>query len=765
MKVGVEVAGEACHSIHYLEHVQAVTSLSIVSGKRGDVSLSLHSPQDTHSNLLQPRYLDNTQDGIKEWPFLTVQSWGEQPLGKWVFTVKVDGNTAARLEHVTLVLYGVGSTPESVAAIPDHCHTECKGSCARPGPRYCDSCKHYRLSSTLECVPSCPTATYQDLSMCRPCPTNCSHCTSTKCLSCQPGNILLPQGTCSSTCPLSTFRSSDNACTSCHPSCLSCNAAGASNCTKCASQQYKLNKGRCVLNTTCTSGSYFDHRTFECRPCHGSCAECRGNEAVDCTACFEGWLQVDGHCVQDLSDLTMQCGVGQYFSELLSNCTSCPTGCRNCSDDITCTQCQPGFFLQPRAVGQTAEETLLCHASCLTGYYPDLAQQQCRPCPPSCSSCTDPSSCLSCAEGGVPVNGTCSQPCASGEYFNITMRQCLRCSSACSSCKDGYSCTSCVGKLLLTEEGRCLSSCPQHTVADLTTRRCKTILCHHSCATCRGPEPNDCLSCSFPRKLHQHTCLEQCPHNAYPANASCKPCHTSCATCGGPLASDCDSCPHGRYLDHYHCVEQCSAGAFPSDDGRCLSCPRNCLQCSNVHSCSRCMPSFIYLPAEQQCVTACPVGQYSNGVMCQRCPAPCTSCLSAQNCTSCSSGHALLPHQGSCLTCCTEHTSSPCCDCTSSQSCVIIRTPSPSPSSTLTGSAHSSLQVLVVGLLIAALVVVAAVVVVVIVVVQKLRGRNALRYTALHQAHDGLSITVDDHMDSESENEVYVKQNYESVPI
>ena len=744
---------DLCPSIHYLEHVQAITSVDIVTGRRGEVSLALRSPHGTESKLLVPRYLDGKRKSITQWPFMTIQSWGEQPLGKWVFTLSVKGHTSARLNQLTLVLYGVAATPAAVAAIPDKCHEECKGGCAAAGPLYCDSCKHYRLSSTLECVPNCPSGTYQDRSMCRPCPTNCSRCTSSRCLSCQPDNIMLPGGTCSSSCPLSTFRGANNTCISCHPSCLSCYGAEATSCSTCASQQYRLSKGRCVLNTSCTAGSFFDHRAFECRPCHSTCAECRGREAVDCTACFAGWVKVDGHCVID-----MQCGPREYFSELLSNCTSCPAGCQNCSDDITCLQCQPGFYLQLRAVGQTDEETLLCHSSCQTGFYPDQSQQRCSPCPPSCSSCTSPSSCLTCDEGGVPVNGTCSQPCASGEYFNVTMRQCLKCSPSCASCKDGHSCTSCVGKLLLADDGRCLSSCPEHTVADQGTGRCKITHCHQSCATCRGPEPSDCLSCSFPRKFHQHTCLEQCPADTYPDNSSCLPCHASCATCGGPLASECDTCPKGNYLDHYHCLKRCPTGAFPSDDGRCLSCLPDCVQCSDVHSCSRCKPGLSYSATDHKCLPACPVGQFSHGGVCHMCPASCSSCLSVGHCTGCSSGHALLPHNSSCLPCCSAHSSFPCCDCSSSDLCVFIKTPpSPSPSSSsITRSVHSlpsSILAVVLLLVAVAVVVVAAVM---IVLVYK-RGRSkVLHYTALHQAHDGLSIAADDIVASESENELYV---------
>jgi hypothetical protein len=35
------------------------------------------------SQLLHPRIKDNSTDGFRQWPFTSVQFWGENPTGMW----------------------------------------------------------------------------------------------------------------------------------------------------------------------------------------------------------------------------------------------------------------------------------------------------------------------------------------------------------------------------------------------------------------------------------------------------------------------------------------------------------------------------------------------------------------------------------------------------------------------------------------------------------------------------------------------------------
>lgn len=81
----VSISSDACvntrHEIQYVEHVQAVVTLT--SSRRGDVELILVSPGGTRSTLLAPRLRDNRADGFDDWAFMTTHSWGEDPRGVW----------------------------------------------------------------------------------------------------------------------------------------------------------------------------------------------------------------------------------------------------------------------------------------------------------------------------------------------------------------------------------------------------------------------------------------------------------------------------------------------------------------------------------------------------------------------------------------------------------------------------------------------------------------------------------------------------------
>ncbi|CAD5207153.1 unnamed protein product [Bursaphelenchus okinawaensis] len=91
----------------YLEHVQVVSTIRY--GKRGDLKLTLYSPSGTESVLLPPRPQDVNQNGFHKWPFLSVQTWGEDPRGTWTLIVESVTNNPAvsgMISDWTLLLYG-----------------------------------------------------------------------------------------------------------------------------------------------------------------------------------------------------------------------------------------------------------------------------------------------------------------------------------------------------------------------------------------------------------------------------------------------------------------------------------------------------------------------------------------------------------------------------------------------------------------------------------------------------------------------------------
>ncbi|XP_075979644.1 furin-like protease 1 isoform X1 [Anticarsia gemmatalis] len=100
----------ACPGVNYLEHVQARVSLS--AARRGDLRIALTSPAGTKVTLLAPRPHDSSRAGFNSWPFMSVHMWGESPLGHWQLEVTNEGRYMGRatLQDWSLTLYGT-STP------------------------------------------------------------------------------------------------------------------------------------------------------------------------------------------------------------------------------------------------------------------------------------------------------------------------------------------------------------------------------------------------------------------------------------------------------------------------------------------------------------------------------------------------------------------------------------------------------------------------------------------------------------------------------
>lgn len=73
--------------VNYIEHVQAIVTLNAT--RRGDLILFLTSPMGTRSMILNRRpFDDDDKNGFVRWPFMTTQTWGEDPRGKWTLEVK-----------------------------------------------------------------------------------------------------------------------------------------------------------------------------------------------------------------------------------------------------------------------------------------------------------------------------------------------------------------------------------------------------------------------------------------------------------------------------------------------------------------------------------------------------------------------------------------------------------------------------------------------------------------------------------------------------
>ncbi|XP_033633165.1 endoprotease bli-like [Asterias rubens] len=69
-----------------LEHT--IAKISYQAPRRGDVSLTIWSPQGTPSELLSTRKNDNTTQSVDEFPFMSLRNWDENPNGVWRLEVE-----------------------------------------------------------------------------------------------------------------------------------------------------------------------------------------------------------------------------------------------------------------------------------------------------------------------------------------------------------------------------------------------------------------------------------------------------------------------------------------------------------------------------------------------------------------------------------------------------------------------------------------------------------------------------------------------------
>ncbi|CAM1154801.1 PCSK1 (predicted) [Pycnogonum litorale] len=105
--------------ISYLEHV--VVQATIESEYRGGLMIILFSPSGTTTTLLNARWEDSSTSGFRDWKFMTVHLWGENPSGKWAVSV-VDMNLHAifgngtigkgKVKNMKLILYGTSTIPK-----------------------------------------------------------------------------------------------------------------------------------------------------------------------------------------------------------------------------------------------------------------------------------------------------------------------------------------------------------------------------------------------------------------------------------------------------------------------------------------------------------------------------------------------------------------------------------------------------------------------------------------------------------------------------
>lgn len=100
------------NEVNYLEHVQVIVSVDYTL--RGALDIYLISPTGTETVLLTRRPKDTSKEGFKNWKFLSLHLWGENPNGVWKLVIrdKSSRNCSGLVRIANLVLHGTKEIPK-----------------------------------------------------------------------------------------------------------------------------------------------------------------------------------------------------------------------------------------------------------------------------------------------------------------------------------------------------------------------------------------------------------------------------------------------------------------------------------------------------------------------------------------------------------------------------------------------------------------------------------------------------------------------------
>ncbi|XP_063753552.1 proprotein convertase subtilisin/kexin type 5-like [Eleginops maclovinus] len=574
------------------------------------------------------------------------------------------------------------------------CNMGCK-QCERKDSRdeVCLKCEDdfYQLGS--DCHQSCPDRTYngKDTMVCAPCEDKqCLICDQSQCYWCEEG-FYLSDDECVDHCKEGFFvDEKSQECEPCHHACRTCGGPQYDDCDSCE-EELTLKNGECVENQNLAScpETQFRNSHHECELCHSTCKTCSAATNEDCNSCYLGsFLTPHQTCVS-------RCPAGTFSNKASSQCEDCLTGCVTCQDAKQCQRCSRGLFLQngvcvadcQRGFPQGAvcqpcatecascrgnsshclsceEQFLLlehsCMSHCLEGYY--ATETECHRCPAQCTECSQDGLCKKCAQYYFLHEDKCVDDCPNGFFASEKSQECISCHADCASCDgpDFDDCDVCSNTKAVRHNGECRVNCPDNTYYDATTNECRD--CDRSCLTCSGHEPSSCLSCqtNMQKDASGHCVgFMECALDSYMNhNRECQKCHKVCHRCSGPDKDHCLSCNKPHFLLNKTCVQECPVGLYAEDrDERvCERCHFSCKSCMGRHSlqCVDCRSGFF--KQGSNCVETCSESHFGNTttMACERCDPSCTKCWGRgnTNCLSCRDRYVYLRQSGQCLKSC-----------------------------------------------------------------------------------------------------------------
>ncbi|OON18680.1 hypothetical protein X801_05463, partial [Opisthorchis viverrini] len=391
--------------------------------------------------------------------------------------------------------------------------------------------------------------------VCQPCWTLCGTCvrphTEYDCMSCSNGRYLLPLitpddasdvtmmivsevdsdeankklpslvGTCRTECPVGYYANkSSSICNRCSANCMECSGPGTGECSKCNSG-FRLTLGRCVdgnsVDGRCSPGQYLKD---------SHCVDC--DQGCDPTGCLPDErlpLHLELELREGMSDrmvcrssTTRSLHPGVYQSnDAVSHprrCEPCPPGCQDCTAFENCTRCADGLNLQ--------------NGTC-------ISTSASLPCHPQCATCfRSPFDCLTCPHDRVLLPNVLIEQVRSKLLFHTA------------SLRSRAQQTESTTPIAMTSSYLCPSVCPHGTFADRSGDGTICRACSPSCSRCTAE--SHCLECwpSFYLAWGTGRCLPRvlCRQSEYydAVDRTCLPCAAGCATCIGPLPTHCTSC-------------------------------------------------------------------------------------------------------------------------------------------------------------------------------------------------------------------------------
>ncbi|XP_009693580.1 PREDICTED: proprotein convertase subtilisin/kexin type 4-like, partial [Cariama cristata] len=172
-----------------LEHVQVQLSLSY--SRRGDLAIALTSPMGTTSTLVTVRPYDTSQEGYKDWTFMSTHFWDENPNGTWTLQLENKGDACNTGLLTSFILHLHGTDEDMTArrfagsAVDECIRRDAQGACQECGSSLSPATNATHVWAS--CHPSCYTCQGASANNCTSCPS--THTFHERSHSCSP-----PQG-------------------------------------------------------------------------------------------------------------------------------------------------------------------------------------------------------------------------------------------------------------------------------------------------------------------------------------------------------------------------------------------------------------------------------------------------------------------------------------------------------------------------------------------------------------------------------------------